>query len=106
VKRLEGPLATLGPSGSASQPEEDEVPLPADATSLYFMQAIYRDSRQPMQRRMRAAVAALPFEHPKLAVTVDASRAFAAQMEARQRELGMSPVIDAVPKALPDPEGR
>jgi hypothetical protein len=92
----------------ASAPElVDEITLPADATSLHFMQAVYRDSRQPMPRRMRAAVAALPFEHPKLAVTVDASRAFAAQMEAMQRARGMSPVIDAKPLPIEtDPEGR
>jgi hypothetical protein len=73
----------------------DEITLPPDATSLHFMQAVYRDSRQPMPRRMRAAVAALPFEHPKLAVTVDASRAFAAQMEELSRLRGKSNVIDA-----------
>jgi hypothetical protein len=34
---------------------EDEIPLPEGATSLHFMQAIYRDPRQPMTRRMKAA---------------------------------------------------
>lgn len=34
-------------------------------------QAIYRSADQPMPRRMRAAIAALPFEHPKLSVTAN-----------------------------------
>ena len=44
-----------------------------------------------MNRRMRAAVAALPFEHPKFAViqTMSNSRDFAAQLEAaRKRSAG------------------
>jgi hypothetical protein len=38
----------------------DAIELPPDATSLDFLQAIYRDPRQPIQRRMRAALGALP----------------------------------------------
>jgi hypothetical protein len=38
---------------------------------LDFLQAIYRDPTQPIQRRLRAASAALPFEHPKLAVVAN-----------------------------------
>jgi hypothetical protein len=82
-----------------AQPDTEEmvdaITLPVDATSLHFMQAIYRDSRQPMPRRMRAAQAALPFEHAKLQVTVDASRNFAALMEECARKSGRSNVIDS-----------
>ncbi|WP_292531891.1 hypothetical protein [Methylocystis sp.] len=64
---------------------EPEAPLPIDAeSSLEFLQAVYSDPGQPMQRRMRAAIAALPFEHPKLAVTanIDGGPGFAARLEA------------------------
>jgi hypothetical protein len=75
----------------------DEIPLPEGVTSLHFMQAIYRDPRQPMQRRIRAAQAALPFEHPKLSATyaVDGSRDFAAEMKEIARRSGRSNVLDA-----------
>ena len=61
------PLAMLGP---IAEPYDAEVsPDIAGNTSLDFLRAIYRDGYQPMSRRMRAAIAALPFENPKLAVT-------------------------------------
>ena len=109
---LEGPLCKLGTLRLPPQQEEgkemvDEITLPTDATSLHFMQAIYRDARQPMPRRMRAAVAALPFEHAKLAVTVDASRHFADRMDEFARQSGRSNVIDAKARMIEtDPEGR
>jgi hypothetical protein len=54
-----------------------------------------------MPRRMRAAEAALPFVHLKLAVTasIDANR-FATRLEEMMKRRGLSPVIDAPPKAL------
>jgi hypothetical protein len=64
--------------------ELDAIELPEGASSLDFLRAIYRDPRQPMTRRMRAAVAALPFECPKLAVTavVEGSSDFATRWPA------------------------
>jgi hypothetical protein len=52
-------------------------------SSLEFLRAVYSDPGQPIARRMRAAIAALPFEHPKLAVTanIDGGPGFAARLE-------------------------
>jgi hypothetical protein len=52
------------------QKVEGQIQLSTNATSLEFLQAIYRDPTQPIQRRMKAAGMALPFERPKLGVMV------------------------------------
>jgi hypothetical protein len=48
---------------------EPEVEIGPGCTSLDLLQAIYRCPDQPLHTRMKAAIAALPYEHPKLAVT-------------------------------------
>jgi hypothetical protein len=52
-------------------------------TSLEFLQSIYRDVELPPNMRLRAAIAACPFEHPRLAVTVvaQANEDFAKRLE-------------------------
>jgi hypothetical protein len=40
--------------------------VPPDIEPLEFLMAIYRDHRQPMSRRMRAAIEAAQYRHPKL----------------------------------------
>jgi hypothetical protein len=47
--------------------EEDEaVELAPHETSLDFLQKVYRSVKQPISRRLRAAIEALPHEHPRL----------------------------------------
>src|SRR5260370_37494027 len=47
----------------------DPVELPKDATSLDLLRAVYRCAALPLPTRIKCAIAAAQFEHPKLAVT-------------------------------------
>jgi hypothetical protein len=49
---------------------EDTLAALNGRTSLAFLQAVYCNDGLPLHVRMKAATAALPYEHPKLAVTV------------------------------------
>src|SRR5215467_11187582 len=49
------------------------INLPSGKDSLDFLQAVYRDSNQPLPVRMRAASIAIKYERPALAVTVQTS---------------------------------
>jgi hypothetical protein len=88
--------------------DDDSITVPPGATSLAFLQAIYRSTEQPMVRRMKAAMAALPFEHPRLAVTaVINDQGIAAQLQrAIQRSAKVmlarqetAPIVDLAPTA-------
>jgi hypothetical protein len=78
--------------------ESEEIDLPPDATSLDFLRGVYRDARLPLSVRMRAAIAALAFEHPKLTVNANINAVgFADRMERMMERRGLSAVIDAHP---------
>lgn len=66
------------------EPVEELFELAPGETSLSLLQKIYRSSSQPIARRMRAAMAALQHEHPKLtAMAIDSmdGASFAAMLD-------------------------
>jgi hypothetical protein len=97
----------LEPFEVLDQIEEPEpVQVSEGATSLGFLQAVYRSADQPLSVRMKAAQAALPYEFPKLAVTAVIDGGDMAERLA-QAIAQSSKVIEARPKepALPAPPG-
>jgi hypothetical protein len=86
------------------EPKTDvAIEVAPDGTSLDLLRAIYRRVDLPLSTRMRAATAALPHEHPKLAVTTVVNAGdFADQLEKaieRSRMVEAKPTIEAKPIA-------
>jgi len=63
--------------------EPEELVLPADATPLDFLCAVYRDATQPLGTRLKAAIAAAPYCHPKLAITANVATDMTVELEQR-----------------------
>jgi hypothetical protein len=62
--------------------EGEGLEVSPDATPVDFLCAIYRDARQPMHRRLKAAIEAAPYCHPQLKATaVILGSNFAARLE-------------------------
>src|SRR6516225_826428 len=59
--------ATLNQLSWADEGEGLEVG--PEASPVDFLCAIYRDSKQPMHRRLKAAIEAAPYCHPQLKAT-------------------------------------
>jgi hypothetical protein len=57
---------TFARAGASVVDEPEVIELAPGETSLSFLQRVYRSVRQPMSRRLRAAIEALPHEHPRL----------------------------------------
>jgi hypothetical protein len=57
---------TFARAVSSTVDEQEVIELAPGETSLDFLQRIYRSAKQPMSRRLRAAIEALPHEHPRL----------------------------------------
>jgi hypothetical protein len=67
---------------------DDKLGFPSDGMSLDLLRAIYRSRSQPLGVRMRAAIAALPHEAPRLQVTAQINEnSFAKLLDARIAKL-------------------
>jgi hypothetical protein len=95
------------------EPEIDAVDI-ADGDSLALLQSIYRSSSRPLAVRLRAAIAALPFERPKLAVVAKVEgadiaaqldRAIARSKTAQPSTIEGAPTLRAIPAPLPKAVG-
>ena len=77
--------------------------VPPDIEPVEFLMAIYRDPRQPMNRRMKAAIEAAQYRQPKLTAVATTNlndKDFAALLDrAIERSNGVRVV-----KALPKPD--
>jgi len=73
-KALRKPLALEGEMES-----EVELMVGPSSGSLDFLRLVYSDPSQSINRRTRAAIAALPFEHPKLCVSANVDPTLALQ---------------------------
>ena len=68
--------------------KQQEIEIPPDGISLDLLRAVYRSNQLPLTTRMRAAIAALPFESPKLAVTaVVSEQDFATVLDRRLKRI-------------------
>src|SRR6516225_9182417 len=83
--------------------KQQEIEMPADGISLDLLRAVYRSNQLPLTTRMRAAIAALPFEVPKLAVTaVVSEQDFATLLDRRLKRIEemRAKVIEAKPAQI------
>jgi hypothetical protein len=75
------------------------------STPLEFLQSVYCNETVPLPVRMRAAIEAAPFIHPKLSVTAQiGSEDFAAAMERARRR--SAKVLEPSPKMIASPSGQ
>jgi len=66
--------------------------------ALEFLQTVYSNDELPLVTRMRAAMACLPFEAPKLAVTaVVSEQDFATVLDRRLKRIEEMKLIEAKP---------
>ena len=84
---------------------EDPIGVGSDAKAHDVLVAIYRNPKMPLHMRMRAAIAAIPFESPKLAVTaVVTDESLAVKLDRAWTRTRRAKIIDARPIDPPKKE--
>ena len=66
---MENPIALIEAHKKRVDKINEAIEIGPNGTSLTLLQAVYRSPVIPLPIRMRAAMACLPMEHPRLAVT-------------------------------------
>ena len=80
------------------EPEPQEIEIPPNGTSLDLLQAVYRNNYLPSPTRMRAAMAAIHFEHAKLMATaVLNEQSYAELLDRRLARMAEQKLIEAKP---------
>jgi hypothetical protein len=84
------PVESLGDDGDTIQ-----LGLTEYSSAHQLLKAIYLDDSQPLGRRMRAAIAALPFEVPKLTAAAGGpGRDLGDKLDAARKRSGKGLVIE------------
>jgi hypothetical protein len=75
--------------------EFEPLPVKVPRSALDYLQSIYRNPIEPEHRRLRAAMAALPYESPRLAVTalLRDEHGFAAALDRAIARSGKAPKL-------------
>ena len=85
---------------SLLEDEPQEIEIPADGSSLDLLRAVYRCNQLPLPIRMRAAIACLPHEVPRLAVTAQITdQGIAELLDRRLKRIEEMKLIEAKPTA-------
>jgi hypothetical protein len=83
------------------QRRAEEIVLGKGATAHELLKIIYQCPELPLPVRMRAAIASLPFETPKLAVSYQASETdFAELLDRRIRRMEEAKLIQHQPQTV------
>src|SRR5215467_13078731 len=97
----------------ATKKDQGTIEIPLNAISLDLLQAVYRCNELPLHTRMRAAMATLPHEVPRLAVTAQVSdQDFATLLDQRiaryenMKLLDAKPAIEATRVEPPEPTSK
>jgi len=91
-------LDTVDAALSRFDDEPELIELIPGETSLDFLQRVYRSVKQPMSRRLRAAIEALPHEHPRLGAVAIGSmdgKDFATMLDKAIERSGKAKLIEA-----------